>query len=65
MSWTKINKPSSSSYTKVNPSGRVNFDQADIKYDSAVVFYDGFDPNAWTKVNKPTTENWTKINKPT
>ena len=65
MSWTKVNKPTTSSYTNVNPDGRTQYDQSDILYDDPNIFYDGVNYGSWTKVTKPTSESWTKINKPT
>lgn len=63
--WTNISKPSVASYTNVNPSGKEQYDQADITYDSSTTYYDGVNPNAWTNLAKPTSSTWTKISKPT
>lgn len=63
--WIKINKPSSQTYTTVNPIGKEQYDQADILYDSATTFYDGVNTVQWTRVNKPATNNWVPIAKPT
>ena len=64
MSWTNVTKPNTSGWTNTNPSGRTQYDQADIIYDSADVYYDGaFD--SWTDISKPVTSGWTNINKPT
>lgn len=65
MSWTKVNKPTSGTYTNVNPLGKTQYDQSNIDYDSATMFYDGVNPNQWTDISKPTSSTWTKVNKPT
>lgn len=65
MSFTKVNKPTTSSYVKVTPLGRETFDDPNVTYDSPTVFYDGVNQSAWTKLSKPATSNWTKISKPT
>ena len=65
MSWTKIAKPTTSGYTNINPQGKEQFDQVDVTYDSATVYYDGVNHSAWTKITKPSSETWTSINKPT
>ena len=54
MAWNNVTKPTTSGWTNTNPSGRTQYDQADITYDDASVFYDGVDPNFWTMVAKPT-----------
>ncbi len=53
MPWTKVTKPTSTSYTNVNPIGREHYDDTGVTYDSAIVFYDGVNLSAWTKVAKP------------
>ena len=59
MSWTNISKPTGSSYTRVNPVGRENYDQSDITFDSTTVFYDGVNQAAYTNVLKPITgDTW-------
>ncbi len=65
MAWTKINKPTGTTYTNVNPMGKEQYDQADITYDSASTYYDGVNGAQWTGIAKPTTPTWTKIVKPT
>jgi hypothetical protein len=54
MAWNKVTKPSSSSYTNVNPTGREQYDQINLTYDESTVFYDGVNQSAWTNVAKPT-----------
>lgn len=63
--WTKIAKPGAQVYTSLNPTGKEQYDQTDITYDSATTFYDGVNPTQWTTVVKPTTSAWTKVAKPT
>lgn len=65
MAWTKINKPSAQAYTTVNPQGKEQYDQSDLTYDDADIYYDGVNPSQWTGVSKPTSSVWTKIAKPT
>lgn len=65
MAWTKINKPSTQTYTNLNPQGKEQYDQPDLTYDSATTFYDGVNTTQYTNIAKPTTNNWVKINKPT
>ena len=54
MAWQNISKPTTSGWTNLNPSGRTQYDQSNITYDDASIFYDGYDPNLWNKVTKPT-----------
>ena len=65
MPWTNVAKPTGTTYTPVNPIGKEQYDQSDIEYDDADIFYDGENPNQYTKVAKPTSSVWTKISKPT
>lgn len=53
MVWTNVNKPTTPTYTNVNPMGREQYDQADIEYDDTDIFYDGINPAMWTNVVKP------------
>lgn len=62
--WTNIPKPSSQTYTNLNPMGREQYDQIDIMYDDPNIFYDGINPNQWTDINKPVTPVWTNVAKP-
>ena len=64
MTYTKIPKPTSTTYTNVNPLGKQSYDESDIIYDSTTVFYDGVNVNAYTKVAKPATSSYTKVAKP-
>lgn len=54
MAWTKVSKPSSTSYTNVNFTGKQEYDQFDVTYDDASTYYDSFNPSMWTSVAKPT-----------
>ena len=53
MTWANIAKPTTSGWTRINPSGRTQYDQPNTTYDSSTIFWDGIDPNFWTKVAKP------------
>lgn len=64
MVWTNVIKPTSTTYTPVNPAGRTQYDQANITYDDSTMYYDGINPNSWTSVTKPTSTTWTNVNKP-
>ena len=61
MPWVSISKPTGSSYTRVTPVGRENYDQSDVTYDSSLVFYDGVNQAAWTDVSKPLNPTWATI----
>ena len=65
MAYTYVNKPTSSTYSFVNPMGREFYDQQDLEYDSAFTYYDGVNPNQYTNVSKPVSSNYTYISKPT
>lgn len=65
MAWVNVAKPTSSTWTSLNPQGREQYDQADITYDDADVYYDGVNPTQWTNVSKPSTSSWVSIAKPT
>lgn len=54
MAWTNVTKPTSTSYTKINGTGREVYDQPDITYDDSDIFFDGLNPNMWTNLAKPT-----------
>lgn len=62
--YTKISKPSGTSYTLVNPMGRETYDDPTVTYDSSSVFYDGVNQSLYTKVSKPAGTSYTKIAKP-
>lgn len=64
MSWTKIAKPNSQTYTNVNTQGKEQYDQVSLTYDDANTFYDGVNQTQYTKVAKPITPSWTKVTKP-
>lgn len=53
MTWTSVAKPSVASWSYVNPSGKEQYDQADLTFDSATTYYDGVNPNQWSFVSKP------------
>lgn len=53
MAWTNVQKPTTSDWVNTNPTGRTQYDQADVFYDDATIFYDGGDPNLWTDVSRP------------
>jgi hypothetical protein len=65
MPWTNVSKPTASTWTNLNPMGKEQYDQVDVTYDSAIVYYDGLVPNQWTNVIKPSTLGWTNVAKPT
>lgn len=65
MVWINVNKPTSSAWTTVNPQGKEQYDQASLTYDSAVTYYDGYNPAQWTDIAKPVSSAWTKVVKPT
>jgi len=64
MAWTKIDKPTSSVITTVNPQGKETYDQNSLTYDDANTFYDGTNPNQWSTLAKPVSSTWTKVSKP-
>ncbi len=64
MTWTSVPKPTSSLWTTVAVSGREQYDQQDITYDSPITFYDGVNPMQWSSVPKPISSLWTKVAKP-
>lgn len=53
MSFTKVPKPVSTSYTNTNVMGKQQYDDALITYDDPTVYYDGVNPFQWTDVAKP------------
>lgn len=63
--YTRIDKPTGASYTNLNVQGKEQYDQADITYDDANVFYDGVNDAAYTNVSKPTNSVYTMVAKPT
>lgn len=66
MSWVSVAKPSTTSYTTVNPMGKEQYDQASLTYDSSTTYYDGLNPSMWTDVNKPVSPaSWVSVAKPT
>lgn len=62
--YTNIAKPSVTGYTNQNAIGKQQYDQSDITYDDANVFYDGVNQSLYTNVSKPVGTSYTNINKP-
>lgn len=50
MSWTNIQKPTFSAWNNSNPSGKQQYDETDITYNDASVFYDSINPAQWNNV---------------
>lgn len=65
VTYTKISKPTGPTYTNSNPIGKEQYDQPDIIYDSATIFYDGINQSAYTNISKPSSTAYTNIAKPT
>lgn len=55
MTFTNVTKPTTSGWTSSNPVGKTTYDQSDITFDDANIYYDGGNPNSWTKLAKPNT----------
>lgn len=51
--YTYIAKPTGTPYTNTNVQGKEQYDQPDLTFDSALVFYDGVNMSAYTNVAKP------------
>ena len=49
--YTNLTKPSGTSYTNQNTVGKQQYDQSDITFDDANVFYDGLNLSQYTKVD--------------
>ena len=64
MSWTPVTKPTVSGWNSVNPAGRTQYDQPDVTYDQADMYYDGVNPNSWSNITKPSSTSWNNIAKP-
>jgi hypothetical protein len=62
--YTNITKPSGTSYTNQNGVGKEQYDQSNLEYDDALVFYDGVNESLYTKVTKPSGTSYTNIAKP-
>lgn len=56
MTYTKIAKPSATSYTNINIIGKQQYDQSDISYDDSTTYYDGVNLSQYTKISKPAGE---------
>ena len=66
MSYTKVNKPTGTGYTRVRgPLEEAFFNDPGIDFDSDAVFFDGVGLDIYTNVSKPTGSVYTKIAKPT
>lgn len=65
MTWTNIPKPTTQTYTTVNPMGKEQYDQASLTYDDSGTYYDGVNPSQWTTVAKPVVSSWILVAKPT
>lgn len=64
MIYTNIPKPGAQTYTSINTQGKQQYDQTDILYDSAMVFYDSINTGAYTNVSKPVSQIYTNVTKP-
>jgi len=62
--YTNITKPSNTTYTNKNTIGKQQYDQSDITYDDANVFYDGINESLYTNISKPSSTTYTNIAKP-
>ena len=62
--YTNISKPSGTSYTSQNPTGKEQYDQTDIEYDDADIFYDGVNESLYTNIAKPSATTYTNVAKP-
>lgn len=62
--YTKITKPSGTSYTNTNSVGKEQYDQSNLTYDDANIFYDGTNPTQYTAVAKPSGTVYTNVTKP-
>lgn len=65
MPYTYISKPVGTTYTNINPGGKTQYDQSDVTYDQATMYYDGVNPSEYTNIAKPTSTSYTNIPKPT
>jgi hypothetical protein len=65
MIYTKIPKPTSTTYTGVyQTQGKQIYDQSDLTYDDVNTFYDSINLYQYTNVAKPLSTTYTKIAKP-
>lgn len=64
MSYTKITKPSGTSYSNQNTVGKEQFDDANVFYDDASVFYDGINQSQYSNVTKPSGTVYSNVTKP-
>ena len=51
--YTNISKPSVTSYSNQNTTGKEQYDQVTLTFDEISVFYDGIDATQYTNINKP------------
>jgi len=54
MSYTKIAKPTGTSYTQVNDQGRERYDESSIEYNESTTFYNSINTSQYTNIAKPT-----------
>jgi len=53
MAYTKVTKPSGTTYTKQDVTRRELFDSPNISFDDTGTFFDGTDLSQYTDVSKP------------
>lgn len=53
MSYINVLKPTDSTYTEVNSSGKEGFDDASTTFDQTTTFFDGVSMSVWTEVPRP------------
>ena len=51
--YTKISKPSESTYTRLSLTGKETYDESSLTYDDTNAFYDGVNQLQWTDIAKP------------
>ena len=64
MSYTKVAKPTSPTYTNQNSAGKEQYDQVSLTYDDSSIFYDGVNQALYTSVSKPVTPTYSNVTKP-
>lgn len=62
--YTNLTKPTGTGYTNQNSIGKQQYNQSDIEYDDATIFYDGVNPNLYSNITKPSGTSYTNIAKP-
>lgn len=63
--YTNVSKPTGTTYTNVNPTGKQVYDDANTTYDASTTNYDGAESGVWTNISKPTGSVYTAVAKPT